>query len=268
MIGRAHDIVERLTAARRARRAAMRRNHPIMERQTAALLQEVELDLLPGIRDFPPRNILEDDDELVAADARRHGVLTVKDAAQDVRERDEQTVARLMAERIVDVLEMIEVSVENRDVDVTARFEAAQEFLHRRATAARAERVGVKERVGAAPALEDVRERKDEQDGHERQREDHALEPDGRAVALVVRNHREHEEEQQADGDRHGRQQAAIEASEAQMDAQALTKLSRHDVHLLVEVPVSSYLFLILVFIDWFVYYGLWIVFHSILRPR
>ena len=108
VIGRAHDIIEWLVAAGRTCRTAVRRDHPVMERQTTALFEQIELDLLPGVRDFSLRDVLEDDDELVAADACRHGVLPVKDAAQDVCERDEQAVARLVAERVADVLEMVE----------------------------------------------------------------------------------------------------------------------------------------------------------------
>ena len=54
-----------------------------------------------------------DDGELVAAEAG-HQILAAHDAAQPLGDVEDELVADVMAERVVDVLEVIEVDVEHR----------------------------------------------------------------------------------------------------------------------------------------------------------
>ena len=66
-----------------------------------------------GLQRIGIRRAGGDDGEFVAAEPR-HQIVAAHDAAQPLRDVEDQLVADVMAERVVDVLEVVEVDVEHR----------------------------------------------------------------------------------------------------------------------------------------------------------
>ena len=103
----------------------------------------VEQALGDGQRVVRAVDVLAEDGELVAPDARRR-VLGAQDAGDAPGDRDEQLVARGVAEAVVDVLEAVEVAEEHRRRDAVAARAGqrlAQPVLEQRAVREPGERV-------------------------------------------------------------------------------------------------------------------------------